>query len=74
MRHPMYTGSEAFFAWLDYEDAYCEITYMPACGELEIKVSILGEGDFYQKRAGTFEMFLANAKKLLLILVALGHC
>lgn len=59
----MKEGSKEFFEWLDQEDAYCEITYMPACGELEIKVSIIGEGDFYQKRAGNFALFLEAAKK-----------
>lgn len=58
----MYQGAEAFFAWCDYEDAYCEVTYLGDC-EVEIKVSILGEGDYYQKRAGSFVNFLAAAKK-----------
>jgi len=59
----MYEGAEEFFNWCDREDAYCEITYMPACGEVEIKISILGEGDFYRKRAGNYKMFLEAARK-----------
>jgi len=59
----MKEGAAEFFSWLDSEEAYCEITYMPACGELEIKISILGEGDFYRKRAGSFAMALEAAKK-----------
>lgn len=59
----MKSGADKFLCWLDMEDAYCQITYMPACNELEIEVSILGEGHFYRKRAGNFELFLRDALK-----------
>lgn len=59
----MIEGVNEFFRWLEKEEAYCEITYLGGCNELEIKVSILGEGDFYIKRAGNFILYLDKVKK-----------
>lgn len=65
MNKSMSVGAENFFKWADSEDAYVEIGYAPACGELEVRVHILGEPDFYRKRAGNFEFALEAAEKMI---------
>lgn len=55
-------GALEFFAWVSSEEGFSEICYMPACNELEIKVSIPGRGDLHQKRAISFESFVEYAQ------------
>lgn len=52
------TGAEHFFEWCGKNDAMATVCYMPACSELEIRVQIFGEYEFYRKRACSFESAL----------------
>ncbi len=59
----MNEGATEFFTWALENDAHIDASFMPACGELELKIYILGEGEFYMKRAGSFKSALPYVKK-----------
>lgn len=56
-------GSHEFFSWCHDHDATATVCYASSCNELEIRVEIYGEFEFYRKRAIGFEETLIQMKE-----------
>ncbi len=55
MQHYLIAGAEKFFEWCQNNDATATVCLSTACQELEIRVEIYGEYEFYRKRSCGFE-------------------